>query len=589
MNGKTQELHSLFKTCLDILRNDTEHLIGDEALNELSHFLILKQAEKHIDNGSIDIYNLKIYKDGIKKYGNEKFLEYLEYIKFSKLVEYVKIPEKERKDIVEITGTNRTLKFCKSHSTKKVKFYDFNPDTEKKHFIKEVNINEIASKNYSLNYTEYNIEEEIKNEENIKWIELSTICNISYGNRIVKKNIESGEYDVYGGGDKTFTTNTYNRKGYNIVITRFALSKKCVRILNEKFYLNDSGLTISVKNNNAIDKYIGYYFSFNQYIIYNLARGTSQKNLDMDKFKTIKIPIPSVEKQDEIIKFLDTLFTNNYNLQNVVDYYETNDIFRLLLDEKYDAFHKLVEWQEQSIELSKQIEFYKKRQQTYIYLCNLDKSNLMKKLNELCYINPKTMKKEEYNEINYIDISSVKEGKLLEITKLTNNFPSRAKRIIKKDDILYSSVRPNLKSYVYVSNNIENGIASSGFAQIRVKDQNIILSKYLYYILTCDSIIEELINKAKGSHYPTVSFDDFENLIIKVPTIEKQQEILNYCEYNDTLISQLEKEIVNNKTQSQQFIANISQLQIKQEIILESPQKLKKIKKTKKTENIEHS
>ena len=94
-NGKIQELHSLFKTCLDILRNDAEHLIGDEALNELSYFLILKQVEKHIENGFIDIYNLELYKDGVKKYGNEKFLEYLEYVKFSKLIEYVKIPEKE--------------------------------------------------------------------------------------------------------------------------------------------------------------------------------------------------------------------------------------------------------------------------------------------------------------------------------------------------------------------------------------------------------------------------------------------------------------------------------------------------------------
>jgi hypothetical protein len=95
MNGKIQELHSLFKTCLDVLRNDAEHLIGDEALNELSHFLIPKQAEKHIENGFIDIYNLELHKDGVKKYGNEKFLEYLEYVKFSKLIEYVKIPEKE--------------------------------------------------------------------------------------------------------------------------------------------------------------------------------------------------------------------------------------------------------------------------------------------------------------------------------------------------------------------------------------------------------------------------------------------------------------------------------------------------------------
>ena len=95
MSSKIQELHSLFKSCLDILRNDAEHLIGDESLKELSYFLILKQVEKHIVNGSIDIYNLELYKEGVKKYGNDKFLVNLEYVKFSKLLEYVKIPEKE--------------------------------------------------------------------------------------------------------------------------------------------------------------------------------------------------------------------------------------------------------------------------------------------------------------------------------------------------------------------------------------------------------------------------------------------------------------------------------------------------------------
>ena len=94
-SGSIQELHILFKNCLDILRNDAEHLIGDEALNELSHFLILKQSEKHIINGTIDIYNLELYSEGINKYGKDRFVEYMEYVKFSKLIKYVKIPEKE--------------------------------------------------------------------------------------------------------------------------------------------------------------------------------------------------------------------------------------------------------------------------------------------------------------------------------------------------------------------------------------------------------------------------------------------------------------------------------------------------------------
>ena len=59
--------------------------------------------------------------------------------------------KKETKDVVKITGVKRVLKFSKFHSTSKVKFYDFNPDTEEKDFIKEVKIDEISKNNYSLN------------------------------------------------------------------------------------------------------------------------------------------------------------------------------------------------------------------------------------------------------------------------------------------------------------------------------------------------------------------------------------------------------------------------------------------------------
>ena len=159
MNGKIQELHSLFKTCLDVLRNDAEHLIGDEALNELSHFLILKQAEKHIENGSIDIYNLELYKDGIKKYGNNKFLEYLEYVKFSKLIEYVKIPEKES-NIKKIFDEFLWKEILSKHP----KFKDVFEDG-KKSFIKESTTIKkivIALSSLDLNNYDYDILKRMK-------------------------------------------------------------------------------------------------------------------------------------------------------------------------------------------------------------------------------------------------------------------------------------------------------------------------------------------------------------------------------------------------------------------------------------------
>ena len=83
-------------------------------------------------------------------------------------------------------------------------------------------------------------------------------------------------------------------------------------------------------------------------------------------------------------------------------------------------------------------------------------------------------------------------------------------------------------------------------------------------------------------------------LQISVPSIERQKEIVEYCEYNDILIKQLEKEIENNKKQAQQFITGIVKAQVQkeeeyelvsveEEVIIEpTPTPTPKVKKVKK-------
>jgi len=134
---------------------------------------------------------------------------------------------------------------------------------------------------------------------------LGEVCSIDYGTRIVRKNNIEGEYQVYGSGRAMFSTETFNREGFNILIGRFALSLECVRFVNEKIFLNDSGLSIKPKTDILLHKYVGYYLLHNQSIIYNCARGTAQKNLEIDIFKSIKIPIPSLERQKEIVEYCE--------------------------------------------------------------------------------------------------------------------------------------------------------------------------------------------------------------------------------------------------------------------------------------------
>ena len=117
--------------------------------------------------------------------------------------------------------------------TKSVKFYEWNHTENEKKFLTEVPIEAIANNAYCLNYTEYiekpatKVGKKSSKKNNIMMKKISEICDINYGTRIVRKNNTEGEYPVYGSGRATFTTDSYNREGYNILIGRFALSQEC--------------------------------------------------------------------------------------------------------------------------------------------------------------------------------------------------------------------------------------------------------------------------------------------------------------------------------------------------------------------------
>jgi type I restriction-modification system DNA methylase subunit len=207
--------------------------------------------------------------------------------------------------------TGRNYKFVNTLQTKNIKFYNYDFNKDEKILLVDVPIEKIVENKYSLNYAEYiKYEIEEQYEDGVVVKTLGEVCSIDYGTRIVRKNNVEGEYPVYGSGRAMFSTKSFNREGFNILIGRFALSLECVRLVNEKIFLNDSGLSVKPKTDILLHKYIGYYLLNNQNIIYNCARGTAQKNLEMDIFKLIKIPIPSLERQKEIIEYCEY----NYNL-----------------------------------------------------------------------------------------------------------------------------------------------------------------------------------------------------------------------------------------------------------------------------------
>src|SRR3989304_8476311 len=146
-----------------------------------------------------------------------------------------------------------------------------------------------------------------KFKENVEIKKLGDICEIKNGNRITKNNCEKGDIPVFGGGNITFYTNKHNREGKTCKIGRFGISESnCVMLLNILYYLNDSGITVTSKNKLMLsDEYLWYYLLNQKEKIYSLSSGVAQKNLIMDQFINLEIPIPSIEEQEKFIKMFD--------------------------------------------------------------------------------------------------------------------------------------------------------------------------------------------------------------------------------------------------------------------------------------------
>jgi len=336
--------------------------------------------------------------------------------------------KKERKNVVKITGTKRILKFCKSHSTKKVKFYDFNPDTENKHFIKEVDINEISSKKYSLNYTEYGIEEEeSKDEDGLIYTELKDVCDMQIGGTPRRDNPE-----FYGGNNLWVSVRELNNNiindtkehitdigveqsnvkliPENTVLYSFKLSIGKIAITGKPLYTNEAIAGLLIKNKKELlTKYLYYALCFINTFSSKGCIGNG--SLNKSSLGKVKILIISIEKQNRIISFLDNLYSINGNIKNTIDFYKTHDIFKILLTENYEMYNCLVIAQNFNIKLIKLTDIITIREE----LLNVQKikSNIIFKINaNPLFISDKSIN-EPINELQN-EIVSVEEEVIIE-------------------------------------------------------------------------------------------------------------------------------------------------------------------------------
>lgn len=112
--------------------------------------------------------------------------------------------------------------------------------------------------------------------------------------------------------------------------------------------------------------------------------------------------------------------------------------------------------------------------------------------------------------------------------------PSRARQLVQTNDVLVSTVRPNLNSVAVVTEEFNGATASTGYTVLRPLPE-ILDSQYLFHWVKADHFINEMIKLAIGQSYPAVSDKIILNSKIPLPPIEEQRRIASILDQADEL------------------------------------------------------
>jgi type I restriction enzyme S subunit len=149
-------------------------------------------------------------------------------------------------------------------------------------------------------------------------------------------------------------------------------------------------------------------------------------------------------------------------------------------------------------------------------------------LGDVAHLNPEQARDYDSDRlIKYIDLSTVTfdSGISSEIDQLPfNEAPGRARRIIRENDVIVSTVRPYLKGFAFVGKEFSGQIASTGFCVIRAKSESI-LSELIWALVGSDDFVDFLIRRSTGSNYPAVRPNDISDFTFMLPPLHDQETV----------------------------------------------------------------
>ena len=335
-----------------------------------------------------------------------------------------------------------------------------------------------------------------------------------------------------------------------------------VNIVKDKFTTSQGCKSVTPIKNSLM--YIYYVLIERTEDIKYRASGTTFKEISALEFGKTLVPLPPLNEQKRIVEKLDFLFEKTKRAKEIIEEIKvdienrkisildrafkgtltskwrnenkTSDVKELL---KTINDEKIKKWEEDCLQAEKDGNKKPKKpiikevkdmivpvdEQPY----KLPDSWVWVKLGDIIRYTDNLDINKYYSDeqiINYVDIDSINnEFNYIEKFKKekVKDLSSRARRILKKDFILYSSVRPYLNNFAIMKDEIEDCIGSTGFFVFKPIYINTL---YIFRIFLIPYIKELYLASIKGFNSPSINVEIFNNTPIPLPPLEEQQEIV---------------------------------------------------------------
>jgi type I restriction enzyme S subunit len=275
--------------------------------------------------------------------------------------------------------------------------------------------------------------------------------------------------------------------------------------------------SFEVKNiNELMPEYLMMWFrraEFDRFARFK-SHGSAREIFSWEDMCNTLLPIPSIQEQKDIVKeykvLQDRIALHDKLVKNLEDF------AKILYKQWFIDFNYPDDNGKPYKASGGEMEF------DDFYQAEHPKGWEIKSLREVLSFNTSTLTSaNEFKELLYLDTGNITNNEIDEIQSFNlekDALPSRAKRKVQHNDIIFSTVRPNLKHFGIIKNPPSNMLVSTGFAVLTPKNENI-FSELIYLLITSDGNLEKLQAKAEMSvsTYPSINVEDLLNLSLCLP------------------------------------------------------------------------